>query len=71
MRARVGDIWRERYHSLALHNQIKLNHMPYLPWPPNWPKYLPKDMIAGWLETYCLGDGMQCLDFDRVSGGRI
>ena len=51
-RERVGDIWRERYHSLALHNQIKLNHMPYLPWPPNWPKYLPKDMIAGWLETY-------------------
>ena len=35
MRARVGDIWRERYHSLALHNQAKLNHMPYLPWPPN------------------------------------
>ena len=51
-RERVGDIWRDRYHSLALHNQVKLNHMPYLPWPPNWPKYLPKDMIAGWLETY-------------------
>ena len=51
-RARVGDIWRERYHSLALHNQVKLNHMPCLPWPPHWPKYLPKDMIAGWLESY-------------------
>lgn len=51
-RERVGDVWRERYHSLALHNQVNLNHMPYLPWPPNWPKYLPKDMIAGWLETY-------------------
>ena len=51
-RERVGDIWRDRYHSLALHNQVKLNHMPYLPWPPNWPKYLPKDMIAGWLEAY-------------------
>ncbi len=58
MRARVGDIWRERYHSLALHNQVKLNHMPYLPWPPNWPKYLPKDMIAGWLETYAWA--MEC-----------
>ncbi|MFO1143017.1 MAG: NAD(P)/FAD-dependent oxidoreductase [Amaricoccus sp.] len=52
MRARVGDIWRERYHSLALHNQVNLNHMPYIPWPPNWPRYLPKDMIAGWLEAY-------------------
>jgi putative flavoprotein involved in K+ transport len=58
MRSRVGDIWRERYHSLALHNQVKLNHMPYLPWPPNWPKYLPKDMIAGWLETYAWA--MEC-----------
>ena len=57
-RARVGDIWRERYHSLALHNQVKLNHMPYLPWPPNWPKYLPKDMIAGWLETFAWA--MEC-----------
>ncbi len=56
--ARVGDIWRNRYHSLALHNQVKLNHMPYLPWPPNWPKYLPKDMIAGWLETYAWA--MEC-----------
>jgi putative flavoprotein involved in K+ transport len=32
--------------------------MPYLPWPPNWPKYLPKDMIAGWLETYAWA--MEC-----------
>ncbi|MBD9638824.1 NAD(P)/FAD-dependent oxidoreductase [Ensifer sp. ENS07] len=57
-RERVGDIWRERYHSLALHNQVNLNHLPYLPWPPNWPKYLPKDMIAGWLETYAWA--MEC-----------
>ena len=55
---RVGDVWRDRYHSLALHNQVKLNHMPYLPWPPHWPKYLPKDMIAGWLETYAWA--MEC-----------
>ncbi len=63
MRDRVGDIWRERYHSLALHNQVKLNHMPYLPWPPNWPKYLPKDMIAGWLETYAWA--MECNVWNR------
>lgn len=65
MRDRVGDIWRERYHSLALHNQVKLNHMPYLPWPPNWPKYLPKDMIAGWLETYAWA--MECNVWNKTS----
>ncbi len=24
---RVGDVWRTRYHALALHNQVSLNHM--------------------------------------------
>ena len=62
--ARVGDVWRDRYRSLELHNQVKLNHMPYLPWPPHWPKYLPKDMIAGWLETYAWA--MECNVWNNV-----
>ncbi|MCC6531667.1 MAG: NAD(P)/FAD-dependent oxidoreductase [Burkholderiales bacterium] len=49
---RIGDNWRKRYHSLALHNQIQANHLPYLPFPPTWPKYIPKDMLANWFETY-------------------
>ncbi|WP_459615596.1 flavin-containing monooxygenase [Bordetella sp. 2513F-2] len=55
---RVGDVWRNRYHSLALHNRVPLNHLPYLPFPPSWPKYLPKDMIGNWLETYAWA--MEC-----------
>jgi cation diffusion facilitator CzcD-associated flavoprotein CzcO len=55
---RVGDNWRTRYHSLALHNQLALNHMPYMPFPPSWPKYLPKDMLGNWLETYAWA--MEC-----------
>ncbi|HEY0228302.1 MAG TPA: NAD(P)-binding protein, partial [Mycobacterium sp.] len=50
--ARVGDNWRNRYHSLALHNQVWANHMPYLPFPDTWPTFLPKDKIGGWLESY-------------------
>ena len=49
---RIGDNWRKRYHSLALHNQIQVNHMPYMPFPPTWPKYIPKDMLANWFEAY-------------------
>ncbi|MFT3719589.1 NAD(P)-binding domain-containing protein [Pseudorhodoferax sp.] len=49
---RVGDSWRKRYHSLALHNQVDLNQMAYMPFPASWPKYLPKDMLANWLEHY-------------------
>jgi len=49
---RVGDCWRKRYHSLALHNDTSFNHLPYLPFPPSWPTYLPKDMVADWFEAY-------------------
>jgi putative flavoprotein involved in K+ transport len=50
--ARVGDNWRKRYHALTLHNQTKVNHFPYMPFPPGWPTYIPKDKLAGWFETY-------------------
>jgi cation diffusion facilitator CzcD-associated flavoprotein CzcO len=49
---RVGDCWRKRYHSLALHNDTRYNHLPYMPFPPSWPTYLPKDMVADWFEAY-------------------
>ena len=49
---RVGDCWRTRYHSLALHNDTQNNHLPYMPFPPSWPTYLPKDMVADWFEAY-------------------
>ena len=49
---RIGDNWRNRYHALTLHNQVHVNHLPYMPFPPTWPKYLPKDKVAGWFEAY-------------------
>ena len=49
---RIGDNWRKRYHALTLHNQVQVNHLPYMPFPPNWPSYIPKDKLAGWFETY-------------------
>ena len=50
--ARVGDNWRKRYHALTLHNQVQVNHLPYMPFPPNWPTYIPKDKLANWFEAY-------------------
>ena len=49
---RIGDSWRKRYHSLALHNSIHVNNLPYLPFPPTWPNYIPKDMLGMWFEFY-------------------
>ncbi|CAM3501475.1 NAD(P)/FAD-dependent oxidoreductase [Polaromonas hydrogenivorans] len=49
---RIGDVWRERYHSLTLHNESTANHMPYIKFPETWPLWLSKDRLAGWLESY-------------------
>jgi putative flavoprotein involved in K+ transport len=49
---RVGDNWRLRYNGLKLHNKTPVNHLPYMPFPPTWPDYIPKDKIANWLEAY-------------------
>ena len=66
---RIGDNWRKRYHSLALHNQIHVNHLPYMPFPPTWPKYIPKDMLANWFEAYA--EALQInywIDSEFISG---
>jgi thioredoxin reductase len=49
---RIGDNWRKRYHALTLHNQVQVNHLPYMLFPPNWPSYIPKDKLANWFEAY-------------------
>jgi cation diffusion facilitator CzcD-associated flavoprotein CzcO len=49
---RVGDAWRKRYHSLTLHNEVYINHLPYMRFPENYPVFIPKDKIANWFEFY-------------------
>jgi cation diffusion facilitator CzcD-associated flavoprotein CzcO len=62
---RIGDNWRKRYHALTLHNQVQVNHLPYMPFPPNWPVYIPKDKLANWFEAYV--DAME-LNFWTATG---
>jgi len=50
--ARAGDSWRNRYKSLCLHDPVWYDHLPYLPFPDNWPVFSPKDKIGDWLEMY-------------------
>ena len=49
---RAGDSWRKRYKSLCLHDPVWYDHLPYLPFPSNWPVFTPKDKIGDWLEMY-------------------
>ena len=50
--ARPGDSWRKRYKSLALHDPVWYDHLPYIPFPENWPVFAPKDKLGDWLEMY-------------------
>ncbi len=49
---RVGDTWRNRYRSLVLHDPIWANHLPYMPFPETWPRFVAKDKLADWFEAY-------------------
>ena len=50
--AQIGDNWRRRYKSLALHSKADVVAFPYLPFPTTFPTYIPKDRFANWLATY-------------------
>jgi putative flavoprotein involved in K+ transport len=50
----------------VLHNQVHVNHLPYMPFPPNWPIYIPKDKLAGWFEYYA-----EAMELNFWTGNRI
>ncbi|KAH7254563.1 hypothetical protein B0J15DRAFT_423922 [Fusarium solani] len=49
---RVGDNWRQRYRTLMTHDPIHYCHLPFIPFPSDWPMFVPKDKLADWLESY-------------------
>jgi len=49
---RIGDNWRKRYHHLVLHDPVFYDHLPYINFPPGYPKFIPKDKLADWFESY-------------------
>jgi cation diffusion facilitator CzcD-associated flavoprotein CzcO len=68
--ARVGDVWRDRYESLTLHNEITANHLPYVPFPETWPLWLTKDHVAIWLETYARTMGLNVWTATALTGAK-
>lgn len=72
---RVGDNWRKRYSSLALHTPLASDHLPYLPFPSTWPRFTPKDKLGDFLESYATlldlavwtGTTVDAAEFDEPS----
>lgn len=50
--SRIGDNWRLRYKSLSLHDPVYANHLPFFPFPSNWPIFTPAGKLANFLEAY-------------------
>lgn len=48
----IGDSWARRYHHLVLHDPVWFDHMPYIPFPPNWPVFTPKDKMGEFFQSY-------------------
>ena len=49
---RVGDQWRERYERLHLHHITDVMHLPGVPYPAHYPRYLSRLDLADYLESY-------------------
>ncbi|KAI0294205.1 hypothetical protein BC826DRAFT_1091694 [Russula brevipes] len=43
--ARIGQLWRNRYEALCLHDTV-------CTFPPTWPVFAPAPKVADWLESY-------------------
>jgi len=63
---RVGDSWRSRYPGLLLHDPVWYDHLPYMPFPPSWPVFTPRDKLADWLEGYA-----KALDINVATGTSV
>lgn len=49
---RVGDNWRKRYGSLALHDTLYSQELPYMRWPETFPAFISAGKLANWFEHY-------------------
>ena len=48
----VASSWRGHYDRLHLHTIKSFSHLPLLPFPDNYPKYVPRDLLISYYESY-------------------
>lgn len=48
----VGTTWAQRYERLCLHTVRRFSGLPFYPMPRSYPRYVPKDLYARYLEEY-------------------
>ena len=62
----IGDSWKKHYDRLRLHTVNKLSHLPNLPFPDSFPKYVSRDEFINYQKEYC-----KYFDIRPILGRRI
>lgn len=48
----VGYSWRNHYDRLHLHTVKEFSHLPHLPFPEHYPRYVPRQLLVDYFEEY-------------------
>jgi putative flavoprotein involved in K+ transport len=62
----VGGSWAQRYERLCLHTVRRFSGLPFYPIPRSYPRYVPKNMYARYLEEYANRMGLSIRLEQRV-----
>jgi cation diffusion facilitator CzcD-associated flavoprotein CzcO len=55
----VGSSWRRHYERLHLHTIKQFSSLPFLPFPANYPRYVPRHLMVEYLQAYAAHFGLQ------------
>lgn len=55
----VGNRWRHHYDRLHLHSVKRLSNLPHLPFPEEYPVYVPREKFVEYLESYAKEFGIE------------
>ena len=49
---KISSTWYDHYDRLHLHTVKELSHLPHLPFPDNYPRYVPRDLLIEYFNAY-------------------
>ena len=64
---KIGYSWHNHYDRLHLHTVTEFSHLPYMPFPKHFPRYVPRKLFAEYLEDYARHFNIHVLFQERVS----
>jgi cation diffusion facilitator CzcD-associated flavoprotein CzcO len=55
----IAPAWRRHYRRLHLHTVNTLSSLPYMPFPKDYPRYVPREMMVAYLDAYAERFGLR------------